>query len=189
MMNTDIVAAKYSEAIFSLACEQHILKEMDTDLSYVRDTLNEHTELRAYLNQPIIGIEQKLAVLEKIFSNAIGKMALQFLYVMVNRGRESYIVPAITGYIAKSRESRNITEAFVRVAAPLDDVAKEKLLKKLETLTGKQVILEVAIDESILGGMVIRIGDKVIDASVARNLKELEKSLLKDDMTEIGVKN
>ncbi len=188
-MRTNIVADKYSEAIFNLACEQHILEEMDADLSYVRSVLVEHKELQAFLGHPIVSAESKRSVLEKIFSNNIGKLALQFLYVMINRGREGYIVAAIDGYMAKSRESRNILEAIVRVVAPLQDAEREKLQQKIESLTGKQVELTFIVDPAILGGMIIQIGDKRIDASVARSLKEMEKSLLKDDMTEIGVKN
>lgn len=188
-MKNDVVAGRYSEAIFTLACEQHILEDMDRDLSYVREVLAGHKELKVFLSHPIVSANEKRSVLEKVFSNDIGKLALQFLYVMINRGRESYIVPAIDDYIAKSRQFRNILDVTVKVATPVQDGDHQKLLAKLENLTGQKVIVDYIIDEDLLGGMIIQIGDKRIDASVARNLKELEKSLLKDDMTEIGVKN
>lgn len=186
-MSVDIVADKYSTAIFELASENNILEQLEEDLSYVRQVLQEQSELQSVLTHPVVESAKKCKLIETIFGQAIHKLALQFLYVMINRRRERYIVPAIEGYISKSREARKILEVKVTVSAPLTAETEAKLCRKLESLTGKTVILDLRQNFDIMGGMIVQIGDKRIDASVARSLEEMKKALLKAGTTKIGV--
>ncbi len=186
-MGVDIVADKYSTAIFELAKEQNMLEQMEQDLSYVKEVMAEQPDLRHVLVHPVIEGEDKCKLLAKLFDGNVHKFALQFLYVMIKRRREGYIVPAITSFITKAREARNILEAKVTVASALGAVEESKLRDKLKALTGKDVVLDIITDPSIIGGLVVQMGDKRIDGSVERRLQELEKSLLKAGTTEIGV--
>ena len=98
---------------------------------------------------------------------------------MIKRGRHRYIAEAIAAFIQKSREARGILEATVTVAEPITADVEASVQAKLREVTGKDVILSVRQDPSIMGGIVIQVGDKRIDGSVARRLEELEKSLLR----------
>ena len=102
-----------------------------------------------------------------------------FIYVMIKRGRHRYIAQAIAAFIQKSREARGILEATVTVAEPITAEVEASVQAKLREVTGKDVILSVRQDPSIMGGIVIQVGDKRIDGSVSRRLEELEKSLLR----------
>ena len=187
-MGADIVTDKYSTAIFELAAENDILERLEGDLGYVREVLSGQPELRTVLFHPGIEAAEKCRLIGRIFGESVHKFALQFLYVMIKRRRESYISQAITSYISLSRAARNILEAEVSVVEPLRAEEEEALKAKLKAETGKDVILDVKIDPSLLGGMVLRIGDKRIDASVARGLEELKKTLLTANLTTgIGV--
>lgn len=187
MINKTMIAEKYSQAFFDLAKDQQLLEPLEEDLLYVREVLADHPELRSFLGNPVIEAGEKRGLIGKIFKDAIQKLTLQFLYVMINRRRESCIIEAIDGYVAKSREARNIQMVKVLAAAPLTEAEEEKLKNRLESLTGKTIMLEIRLDPSLLGGMVIQIGDTYIDASVGRRLEELKKSLIQANMTEIGV--
>lgn len=186
-MSVDIITDKYSTAIFELAEENHILEQMETDLSYVKEVLDSQPELKALLVYPALDAKKKCDVLGKVFGTAIHTLALHFLYVMVERGRGRYLSATIREYLRKSWAARGIMEATETVAEPLSDELETKLKDKLKAITGKQYIFDVKVDPSVIGGFVIKIGDTRIDASMARRLEDLKTYLLKAGTTEIGV--
>ncbi len=177
-MNDTKAVDAYSNAIFELGQELDILEELEDNLLYVKQVLLEHVELYPYLKSPVVTGEAKLDLLDKIFKSSINKMALQFLFVMVKRGRENSIIPTINQFVTDSRMARGIREVSVYVASPMSEERKTQLVEKLEQVLQGTVILDIKEDPSIMAGIIIQIGDTRIDASVARQLAELEKSLL-----------
>ena len=171
-MSIEIVADKYGSAMFELAQEQNILELMEEQLGYVASVMAEQPELRSFLENPIVTEDAKIKLVGSI-------LALHFIYVMIKRGRHRYIAEAIAAFIQKSREARGILEATVTVAEPITADVEASVQAKLREVTGKDVILSVRQDPSIMGGIVIQVGDKRIDGSVSRRLEELEKSLLR----------
>ena len=108
------------------------------------------------------------------------------MYVMVKRGRYRYLQDTIRAFIKKSREARGILEAIVTVAEPLTDTLRDDVQAKLQAMTGKDVIVSVRQDPRIMGGIIIQIGDKRIDGSIARRLDELKKTLVRTDSIRLG---
>ena len=178
-MSIEIVADKYSSAMFELAQEQNKLELMEEQLGYVASVMVDQPELRSFLENPIVTEDAKIKLISKIFDSSIDKVALHFIYVMIKRGRYRYIASAIEAFIKKSRAARGLLEATVTVAEPITADVEASVQAKLREVTGKDVILSVRQDPSIMGGIVIQVGDKRIDGSVARRLEELEKSLLR----------
>ena len=178
-MSIEIVADKYSSAMYELAQEQNKLELMEEQLGYVASVMVDQPELRSFLENPIVTEDAKIKLISKIFDSSIDKVALHFIYVMIKRGRYRYIASAIEAFIKKSRAARGILEATVTVAEPITADVEASVQAKLREVTGKDVILSVRQDPSIMGGIVIQVGDKRIDGSVARRLEELEKSLLR----------
>ena len=176
-MSIEIVADKYGSAMFELAQEQNNLELMEEQLGYVASVMAEQPELRSFLENPIVTEDAKIKLVGSIFESSIDKVALHFIYVMIKRGRHRYIAQAIAAFIQKSREARGILEATV--AEPITADVEASVQAKLREVTGKDVILSVRQDPSIMGGIVIQVGDKRIDGSVSRRLEELEKSLLR----------
>ena len=178
-MSIEIVADKYSSAMFELAQEQNKLELMEEQLGYVAFVMDEQPELSSFLENPTVTEDAKIKLIGKIFDSSLDKVALHFIYVMIKRGRYRYIASTIEAFIKKSREARGILEATVTVAEPITADVEASVQAKLREVTGKDVILSVRQDPSIMGGIVIQVGDKRIDGSVARRLEELEKSLLR----------
>ena len=178
-MSIEIVADKYSSAMFELAQEQNKLELMEEQLDYVASVMDEQPELSSFLENPTITEDAKIKLIGKIFESSLDKVALHFIYVMIKRGRDRYIKQAIAAFIKKSREARGILEATVTVAEPITADIEASVQAKLREVTGKDVILSVRQDPSIMGGIIIQVGDKRIDGSVSRRLQELEKSLLR----------
>ena len=178
-MSIEIVADKYSSAMFELAQEQNKLDLMEEQLGYVAFVMDEQPELSSFLENPTVTEDAKIKLIGKIFESSLDKVALHFIYVMIKRGRDRYIKQTIAAFIKKSREARGILEATVTVAEPITADIEASVQAKLREVTGKDVILSVRQDPSIMGGIIIQVGDKRIDGSVARRLEELEKSLLR----------
>lgn len=178
-MSIEIVADKYSSAMFELAQEQNKLELIEEQLGYVASVMDEQPELRSFLKNPTITNDAKIKLIGTIFESSIDKIALHFIYVMIKRGRDRYIEQAIAAFIKKSRKARGILDAIVTVAEPITADVEASVQSKLREVTGKDVILSVLQDPSIMGGIIIQVGDKRIDGSISRRLEELEKSLLR----------
>lgn len=185
-MSTEIVADKYSSAMLELAQEQGNLVTTEENLLYVASVLNEQPELVGFINNPIVEADAKISLLGKVFGTAVEKTVLHFMYVMVKRGRYRCLQDTIRAFIKKSREARGILEAIVTVAEPLTDTLRDDVQAKLQAMTGKDVIVSVRQDPRIMGGIIIQIGDKRIDGSIARRLDELKKTLVRTDSIRLG---
>lgn len=175
-----MVADRYSEALFELAQEAHTLVQTEEQVNQVLATLQEQPELVKFIDNPLLAADAKCDLLGKIFADDIDKSVLHFLYVMIHRNRAHYISEALEAFVDKSQEARGVLKATVTVVEPLSAEQEKQLLTKLQTITGKTLILQTHIDPSIVGGLVVQIGDMRIDGSVARRLEELKKSLFVD---------
>ena len=183
MMISEIVYSKYSQAMFDIAIDLDQLEPIGRELCFIRDTLQLNQALRQFLVHPRVPQRSKKHVIHEIFSDDLSPMVLQFLYVIIDRGREAALIPAINGFIALSREARNVALAKVRITRPLAAAEKQKLVAGLERLTGKKIEPSYYVDSSLIGGMVIQIGDRLIDGSLSRQLKNMEYTLLQADVT------
>ena len=154
----------------------------------MRDTMQENPELWKFLNHPLVPPEPKKETIKQVFGSALSKMVLQFLYVMVDRRREGALVCAIDDFINLVRKAQGIEVAKIRVVKPLTDAEEKKLLASLEKLTGKKIDPLYYVDPSIIGGVVIQIGDRLIDGSLVRQLRDMHHDLLRADvMNEVTV--
>ncbi|MCF0154284.1 MAG: F0F1 ATP synthase subunit delta [Veillonella sp.] len=177
-MSVGIVADRYSAALFEIAQESNALERLETQAQSVLDTFKEQPDLVKFVGNPLLTADAKCDLLGKIFGDEVDKSVLHFLYVMIKRNRAHYIREALEAFVDKSQEERGILKATVTVVEPLTAEQEERLLAKLQTITGKTLILKTHIDKSIVGGLVVQMGDMRIDGSVARRLEELQKTLL-----------
>ncbi|MCH4179004.1 MAG: F0F1 ATP synthase subunit delta [Megasphaera sp.] len=181
-MIPEIVYSKYSQALFDIASEQKKLEGFGNELKMVRDTFQENPELWKFLNHPLVPEASKKETLKEVFADSLSKLVLQFLYVMVDRRREAAIICAIDGFIDLARKAQNITVAKIRVVKKLSAEEEKKLLASLEKLTGQKIDPLYYVDPTIIGGVIVQIGDRLIDGSLLRQLRDMRHTLLKADV-------
>lgn len=181
-MVPEIVYSKYSQAMFDIAKEQDKLEEFGKQLKTVRDTFVQNPELKKFMGSPLIPAVSKKDALKQIFSSDVAPLVLQFLYVMVDRQREGAIVEAIDSFIKLARTAQGIEVANIRVVKPLSKAEEKDLVAALERTTGKKIEPLYYIDPSIIGGIVVRIGDRLIDGSLLRQLQDMHYALLQSDV-------
>lgn len=181
-MVPEVIYSKYSQAMFDIAKEQNKLDEFGTQLKAVRDTFIDNPELKKFMGSPLIPAVSKKNALKQIFASDVAPLVLQFLFVMVDRQRESAITEAIDSFVKLARAAQNIEIAKVRVVKALTKDEEKDLVAALERTTGKKIEPLYYIDPSIIGGMVVQIGDRLIDGSLLRQLQDMQYALLQSDV-------
>lgn len=177
-MIPESVYSKYSQAMFDIAQSDNSLDTVLADMKTVRTVMRENENLRKFLGNPLVTVKAKKETLEKIFASSVSTIVCRFLYVMVDRRREAAITEAVENFIDLARAAQNIEVAKIRVIKPLTAEEETALVKKLEAMTGKKIEPMYYTDPSILGGVVIQIGDQVIDGSLKRQIRNMEHALL-----------
>ena len=180
------LATKYAHAIFELAAEQNMLEQVEAQLRLVESTINNYSELSNLIYHPRVLAQAKKETLSKIFGQDINDVVLKFLMLLVDKRRETVLPFIIREYVMLANEARNIVEAEVTLAMPLDSAQQTALITKLELVTGKTIVLKTQIDKAIIGGVIVKIGDKLIDGSVVRQLQMLKNTLSNTEVQELG---
>lgn len=177
-MLTDQLAIKYAQAMYEVAVESNLLKEAEEQLTLVGSTLSEHEDLANLIYHPRVLPKAKKEVITRVFGQDLAESVQNFLLLLVDKRRETILPSIIKEFKNLVNVASNIIEAEVTTALPLTDEQHTALAQKLSQVTGKNVILKTKIDTSILGGVVVKIGDKLIDGSVVRQLNTLQTTLM-----------
>ncbi len=169
-------AQRYSKAILSLAKDQNATKEVFDNMQQISETLLKNGELSATLKSPVITEKQKKSVLKAVFkdSHAIITGAFELI---VDNGRANILQLVARQYIAMYNALNQTQEAVVTSAVTLTPELEEKIQVKIKELTGAEASIKNVVDEDMIGGFVLRVGDLQYDASVANNLNRLERKL------------
>ena len=175
-----LVAKTYGEALFQLALENGELDLIYDEILVAFDVLKENEDLVKFLNHPKISKENKIKTVEEIFKGRFHDTTVGFLVIIVEKGRYNEILSIFEYFIHTVREYKKIGTAYVSSATELNQDQKEKIENKLlETTNYETIDMNYAVDPSLLGGFVIRIGDRVVDSSLKLKLDLLKKELLK----------
>ncbi len=172
------VAKRYAAALFGVAKRDGILDAVTQDLALISRFIAEVPYLRAVLLQPLVSDTQKNKVVDDAFGDRVTAASLSFLKLLIRKRRENLIDECIRDFRLLVAEYNNTVDAEATTAIPLSPAQSEKLVQSLQTLTGKTVHLTAHVDSTMIGGVVVRIGDRVIDGSVRGRLARLEQQLL-----------
>ncbi len=178
------VAGRYAEALYEIASKEKVLPKyknmadrIEAELKAIETVFNENEKLQQLLYHPRITAEDKKDVLEKLFEGKISKITSNFLALLIDRRREAFFSDIVNEYVKLANAGRNIVAAQVASAVELNDKEKGKLGQALDRLTGKKVRTSYVVDPSLIGGIVVRMGDKVIDGSIKTRLATLKERL------------
>ncbi len=168
-------ARRYSQAVFDIARERNELDRWQSDLKKIA-TLGDDAELIALLENPKVHFEDKAKLLAKGLGD-IDPLALNLVYLLVSRGRFSMVADIADEYQRLLDSYRGIERAEVTTTIELDDEDKRKLEERLGAVVGKKVVVKPSVDPSVLGGIVARVGGKLLDGSTRSKLMALKKAL------------
>lgn len=173
-----LVAGTYGEALFDLAVEEKKEKELLEEVVALKKLLSENPDFSTLMNHPKITKEEKEEVLTKVFEGTFSKELTGFFKLILQKDRYSEADAIIDYFINRMKEHQGIGTAYVTTATPLSDKQKSQVEEKLLATTSyKEMELHYAEDKDLIGGMVIRIGDRVVDSSIKTKLERLTKEL------------
>jgi F-type H+-transporting ATPase subunit delta len=175
MARRDTAARRYAEAAFEIGRADRTLDTWEQDLQRLRAVLG-NAEVRALVEHPAVAYADKERVLRRLVGDVSGE-ALNLVLLMIRRGRPGAIHRMAERFAQLVRRERGIALAEVRTALPLDDEQRDDVLARLRELTEKQVEINEVVDESLIGGITVRIGDQLYDASVRNRLERLRARL------------
>lgn len=175
-----IVAKVYGDALFDLAIKRQELDLVAEEIQVLKDTLAINTDLLTFLNHPKVSNEEKINTIEKIFKGKFSDTTVGFLVIIIQKGRYNELDAIIDYFEETVREYRRIGKALVTSAMELSTEQKQKIeAKLLESTDYVEFIMEYHIDSSIIGGLIIRIGDRVVDSSIRSKIDSMKKDLMK----------
>ncbi len=175
MARRETVARRYADAAFEIGRDDGTLETWERDLDTLRTALGDD-ELRRLVEHPAVPFAEKEKVLRRVVKGVTAEpIALALL--MIRRGRPGAIDAMVDRFGELVRRERGISLAEVRTALPLDDEQRTAIAERLKTLTGDQIEIREVVDDALIGGVSVRIGDRLYDASVRSRLERLRARL------------
>ena len=173
-MSDSRAAVRYAKAVLDLAIDKKADVALEKDMRLVVSTIQENTELKDVLGSPVISAEVKKSVLSGVFKN-IHELGKGLIELLVDKKRIALLSEVAAQYVRLHEEFKGERVAYVTSAIPLSKGLQDKLLKQVEKITGEKVTLENQVDETVLGGFVLRVGDLQYNASIANKLEKLKR--------------
>jgi F-type H+-transporting ATPase subunit delta len=183
------LARRYSQALFEIASETS-LDIIDNDLRELTKLVEENAEVKKVLLHPHISLSEKKSVMEKLLSKDFSETTRHFLYLLIDRKRESLLPFIQREFTRLADEARKVVEAKVASAVALSAPQLDDLKKAIGRMTGKDVRIISEVREELIGGVLIQIGDRVMDGTIAHALAKMREDLRRnaDKPQEVGVK-
>ncbi|WP_099190041.1 F0F1 ATP synthase subunit delta [Tepidibacter mesophilus] len=172
-----LVASRYANALFEVGVLERTTEILNNDLKVIVDLFNENEDFLKILKAPLISKEEKKALVEKIYGNNTSLEMMNFLKILVDKDRIGIIDEIFTEFNTLINEKNNILEAVAITAVPMTDKDLNNLKLKLSETKGKNIILKNEVDESVIGGVLVKMGNEEIDGTIRTRLEKLKDQL------------
>ena len=174
--DTSGAARPYAQALFNVTQQRGTVDEAAASLNEIAASIKATPLLLTTLDNPHLTRDRKRALMAKIFAGAPSDVS-HLITMMVENDRAADLVATAREYSRLVDEYRGLADATVTSAVPLSDQQESALLEKLQSMSGQTIRLQKRVDETMLGGLIVRLGDKLIDASVATQLEGIREKL------------
>ncbi|HBW37791.1 ATP synthase F1 subunit delta [Desulfosporosinus sp. BICA1-9] len=183
------LARRYSQALFEIASETS-LDSIDSDLRELTKLVEENAEVKGVLLHPHISLSVKKSIMEKLLGEDFGEVTRRFFYLLIDRKREN-LLPLIQREFSRlADEARQVVEAKVASAIELSTTQLDDLKKSIKRMTGKDVRIISEVRAELIGGILVQVGDRVMDGTIAHALNRMRVELRRNSEKpqEVGVK-
>lgn len=173
------VAARYAKSLIDLAQEQGIVENLANDMQVFQKTLAENRSLGVLLKNPIIRNAKKWAIINAVFGSRLNALTMTFFHIVAQKGRDNILEEIAIQFVRQYDRLKGVERATVVTTTPLTDTLRQELKAKVQSLTrAKTVELDEKIDNKLIGGYVLRVGDRQVDASIRSQLNDLRLTFL-----------
>jgi len=175
-MNDSRISVRYSRALFQAALENKILERINRDMILLKDVCA-NPEIKEFLSNPVIRPSKKTEILENLLAKDVHKLTLSLIGLVVKNGRERFLPAIARVFVHDTMKYNDITESLLTTAVKVDPDIKKQISDLIANLFKTKVDLKETIDETIIGGFILRVDDSYIDASVRNKLRKIRKEL------------
>lgn len=172
------IVRRYATALFNSAQSADAIDLVESDLGLISYTFEASPQLKDVMVSPLIPSDKKREIVTSIFQGKIQDVTLYYLYLLIDNRREDVVTETEAEYIRVANEVRGVISATVTAAVELTSDEIIRLRAKLSEMTGKQVDVVVDIDPAIIGGLIVRVGDTVMDGSIAGHLAKIKDEFI-----------
>lgn len=165
---------RYAKSLISISREQNSLETSFNDMLLVSSVCSSNKDFVNLLKTPIVKTDLKIKILNELLAKSISDLTLSFIILIAKKKREILLPEIAECFIALYKNNKNIKEVSVVTAKPLDDDLRKEVMSYIEKQSNSKIELEEIIDESLIGGAIIRMDDKQLDASISSKLKSLK---------------
>jgi F-type H+-transporting ATPase subunit delta len=181
-MENPRLAGRYAKSIVDLSIEQNQLETVYADMKLLLSVCKTNTDFVAMLRSPIIQADKKGKIIAAVISTQVGQLTSAFIQLLVNKGREAYLPEIAAAFVEQYNQLKNIHKVKITTAMPVGDETKKAIVAKINAITGVGTIeLETAVKEELIGGFVLETEDKIVDASILRDLNDVKKQFIRND--------
>ena len=176
-MKSTKAAGRYAKALLELALDQQKIEVIENNMQQIITVANEAHDFQVFLSSPLIKVDKKLEVIKTIFGN-FDALSISFLEMVATNRREALITEIASAFLAQLKEHRGIVPVTIISAKTLDAQTKAQITSKISASIKGTLEITENVDESLIGGFIVRMGDHQIDASVANQLKRLKQQFV-----------
>ena len=178
-MNNPRLAGRYAKSLLDLAKEQNLVNEVCNDMRWLHSVCKSNADFTAVLRSPVIKAGKKQAIIDAVTTGRINSLTQAFIQLLVRKNRESNLPEIVTGYIDQYNDINNIQKVTISTASPLTDELRDAIMANVKAvLPGKSFEIETAIKDELIGGFTLETGGKLVDASVLRDLKDIQRQFM-----------
>jgi len=176
------LATRYAKSLLDLAVERGQLEEVYADMQWMQAVCKSNRDFVNLLKSPVISGDKKIKIVDAVAGAKLSKLTTAFHTLLTNKTRESNLPEIAAAFITQYKEYKNIHTVKLTTASPASDELKNAIIKQVKKTSGfENIELEEKVDKEIIGGFVLQVGDKMIDASIAYDLKEISKQFENND--------
>ena len=177
-LKTDTVGRVYAEALLELAREQGVVDAVAEEVQQLLPVIAEGGELNRLLTNPAIGDNERGEIIQRVFAGKISPLLYKMMRVLGDKGRLGSLPQVAAGYLLAVAEERGQIDVQAYVATAMDAATAERVAAEIGKALGKTVSLNQKVDPSLIGGLKIKVGDQLIDASVASQLRNMKNKMI-----------
>lgn len=177
-MNDFTISDRYAKAILQSPSAKINLDKIEEDVDFIKNVFDVSKEFKAIFLSPTLRKEKKIEIVSNTLSQILSKDVFNLLILLINKNREKYVIPIITRIKELKNQMLGYSNVLVRSSIPLSDKQKIEVNDLIKKFTKQKIKVNYTQDKNIIGGFVVQIGDKIIDASLLNQFNKLKKKLI-----------
>lgn len=176
------LATRYAKSLIDLANEKGELEKIYADMQWLLAVTKSNRDFVNLLRSPIIKGDTKKKIVDAVIGGQLSSITSSFITLLIKKGRESNLPEIVPAFIAQYKEQKNIQIVKLTTAVPVNDAVKKAITEQVKKSSGfEHIELEEKVDKDIIGGFVLQVGDKLVDASVAYDLRAIARQFENND--------